>query len=116
MKKKRARYRFKYLLYPDAGKRFTVEQAEKLADSAYERNMLISDLSERAESYRKKVLALLKKYPEILHYEIGRIERLPVKTKKRNLVKFRTKKGGTVAPPKNVCVFRGGAPSLGKKR
>ncbi|MGC6505908.1 MAG: hypothetical protein ACON39_04980 [Coraliomargaritaceae bacterium] len=115
MKKKRPRYRFKYLLYPKSDERFTLQQATELANSAYERNMLIEDLSKRSEAYRKKVLAQLERYPEILEYEIGRIRRLRIKTKKRNVVKFRTKRGGTVAPPATVTIYRGGAPSLGKR-
>ena len=115
-KKRRPLYWFKYLLYPDANKRFTLEQAKKLASDPYERNMLIGDLSTRSISYKKKVIAQLERYPTVLHYEIGRISRLQIKEGKTKGVKFRASKGGVTAPWATPVFYKGGAPGLGKKR
>jgi len=73
---KRRGYHFKYLLYPGAARKFTREEAVRLATEANETKAMLGDLSTRSDAYRKKVLGNLKRHKDILSDVIRRVRSL----------------------------------------
>jgi len=123
---KQPRYRFKYLLYPDALSRFTHAEAQILASSADHQAALIRDLTTRAATYRKTVLQQVDRYPEVLAQLKLRLTALrPAQPKKRWHESLRreglTRPAGIRTSMSGVTsyswmsIVNGGAPGGGRK-
>lgn len=101
------RYHFKYLLYEVESPRFTRKEAMRLASDEGEKDIMLLDLSSRGEKYRKKVLRNLKVHEDILPSFIKNVEHL--------IHVDPPSKGSGRTVFKDVRIFQGGAPGLGKR-